>query len=435
MADAIPLLEAHETRQRRRKAGHDQETFGATVAAVLCDVVHHHLTGRDGAVAIPRSSTKLGTKSRYRHRVLSKQLPQILDAMAKPEVGLIRQEVGRRGLFGFQGWETTIQAGPRLRQHIRVLDLDKTDLKLAAEGEVIILRRDEDDSPEGHDSPGQDADMGATKAHGRKTRKVVVEYEDTSDTNAMRARMETINEWLWQADLDVYEALVGHHEVDPEERRLRRIFSLRRFDRGGRLYGGFWQTMKKEARRKAITINGEPVVELDLGQVAPRILYGMVGARPHWKDAYIVPGHEWHREGIKLLLNTILFDTKPRTQMPQGGRKLFSMSDHANDKTSHKQLREKEKVETIIQAIGDHHHPIRHQFFTGVGHEVQYRESEIMVEILLRLRENDVVALPIHDGLLVPRSALEVSREVMVGTFEEMAQVEAVVRMKGWTTH
>jgi len=41
------------------------------------------------------------------------------------------------------------------------------------------------------------------------------------------------------------------------------VFTQGRFGSGGRLYGGFWQHLRKETRLKGLFINREEVVELD----------------------------------------------------------------------------------------------------------------------------------------------------------------------------
>ena len=39
-----------------------------------------------------------------------------------------------------------------------------------------------------------------------------------------------------------------------------------------------------------------------------------------------------------------------------------------------------------------------------IGFQMARLESDIMIDILLRLKSLGILALPIHDGLLVPKS-------------------------------
>ncbi len=68
--------------------------------------------------------------------------------------------------------------------------------------------------------------------------------------------------------------------VDSNDRRLRRIFNNGSFEEGRRLFGGFWQPLKKTERAEGLIIEDEAVASLDFGQMTPRILYGMAGVFP-----------------------------------------------------------------------------------------------------------------------------------------------------------
>lgn len=60
-----------------------------------------------------------------------------------------------------------------------------------------------------------------------------------------------------------------------------------------------------------------------------------------------------------------------------------------------------------------------------------YQESEILVRVLLTLIDREVAALPIHDCILVPRSAAPLTKEVMEQTFLEVVGVPGVVEIEG----
>ena len=60
------------------------------------------------------------------------------------------------------------------------------------------------------------------------------------------------------------------HEGDPLSQR---------FDLSGRLFGGFWQGLKR-ARRAGIRIDGEPVATIDYSSMFARLAYASKGVRP-----------------------------------------------------------------------------------------------------------------------------------------------------------
>src|SRR5262249_2914506 len=104
--------------------------------------------------------------------------------------------------------------------------------------------------------------------------------------------------------------------VNPYERTLRRHFVILpgqppRFDQGGRLFGSFWLTLKS-ARRQHIRINGEPVADLDFATMFTRLAYGHLGQEPQEGDPYAIEGTAGYRSGVKLAMNTFLFDSHLR---------------------------------------------------------------------------------------------------------------------------
>ncbi|TKA93843.1 hypothetical protein FAZ78_25675, partial [Cereibacter changlensis] len=200
--------------------------------------------------------------------------------------------------------------------------------------------------------------------------------------------------------------------MDINRRQLRRIFTRERFDSGGRLFGGFWQPMGKSERLKHIKINGEEVVELDYGQIMPRLVYADVGRVPPMKDLYRIPGLEKHRAGVKKVMSSMLFVEKPLSRFPQGTRDLFPR---------------KMRVENVTEAIMAAHPEIAGEFFTGVGHRCQFRESQILVEVLRILNANGITALPIHDAILVPASASTLAKRVMLYTFKRKTRIDGEV--------
>jgi hypothetical protein len=287
---------------------------------------------------------------------------------------------------------TTIRAAKRLVTRIEDHGLTFDDLTTTAEGELIVLKS----SPRGF---WDEADL--------------IEYVETEATRAYREEMRAINSWLDEADLAFDHDSAPNQKVDVKDRVLRRIFTRESFESGGRLFGGFWQPLPKAIRRNGLRINGEPVCVLDYSQMNPLIAYGLANAQSPSPDVYQVKGfEEAYRPGIKKLLNAMLFATKPLTRMPAGLREFFP---HGIS------------VATVTNAIAESNPGIRDLFFVGIGHYVQFLESQILVKVLLSLREKGIVALPIHDAVAVPASAVESVREVMIEHFRAATGLEVKV--------
>lgn len=382
--------ESHQLRQRRRRQG-DQETFQATVSAIISDLTYHHLMEREAGVYITRSHRYLGRRSRYRPAAYGKTLPDILDRLGSQELAFLDMELGTDCPFG-PPLETSIRAGRRLLALAQEHDLQPEDFGLDHAQEVIQLKR----AKKGGWDKGDFA-----------------EYADTQETIRYREQVQAINGWLEAAEIDFDEYYwPGGRPVDTLDRRLRRVFTQGRFDSGGRLYGGFWQHLSKETRLKGLSINREQVVELDYGQMNPRILYGLCGAQPPEGDAYAIAGYQRFRPGVKKVMNSMIFATKRLTRMPKGVRKQFE---------------EQHRVEQVMQAIEAAHPAIRNSFFKGMGHEAQCIESQVLVEVLLSLRDLGVHALPIHDSVVVGKSNKDKVKEVMLSCFLKVVGVQGLV--------
>ena len=399
VAEAVTMIMNYEKRfevRKRKRRPDDQATFEATVSAVLCDLIHHHLTGKQGAVYITRSNQVLGRKSRYRSPVFGKTLRKILDLMETPEMAFVISEKGYQSDFG-PAKRTTIQAGWRTLDRIEQHEIGLEDLAVSPRQEVIVLRREKEDY--------------------RDKKKKDIEYDDNSTTIRFRQQVVEINAWLASADIDFDEsALVDQSRiVDVNDRSLRRIFSQSRFDRGGRLFGGFWQSLRKQERREGLIIDGYGVSELDYGQMNPRIVYGLCDAQPSQLDIYEIPGFEQHRGGIKRVMNAMLFSQKRLSRMPQGVRKEFD---------------ESHRVEDVMEAIERAHPAIRERFFTDVGYEAQFIESQILIEVLLTLKAEGIVALPIHDAILVRQDHEDRAMEVMLSAFHRHTGIDGLVSVE-----
>jgi hypothetical protein len=395
VAEAVQMVESYEhhraLRKRNRKAA-DQRTFEFTIEAILCDLMNHVLIGFPKGLFITRSGGVLSRQDRYKAPAQNKKLPDLLDNLAKPELAFITQRIGEWARTG-SGERTVIKPGWRLLDRMTEACLTIADLGERPHGEVIYLR-------EPKTSP-----LARPKLMG---------YSDTPQTELFRREMQRINDWLVAADIVFEKTMLTSRPIaaDSRQRMLWRSFTRSRFDSGGRLFGGFWIPLSKKQREAAIFIDGEEIVELDYAQMAPRLVYARKGMRPPDKDLYRVPGYESHRSGIKKVMNSMLFAQKPITRMPRGVRKKFEDS---------------YKIGDVTNAIMAYHPDIADLFHTGIGHEAQFTESQIMVDILLKLIDLDVIALPIHDAILVPSSNRDTAKQVMLDVFRTHTGTEGAV--------
>jgi hypothetical protein len=373
--------------------------------------VRRHLIQPGGAVAVGLGKHR---RSRYAPRPYA-PMRRLLEALGGDSLGLLDVRWGFRPETG-RGRTTTFAASCRLLEMAQGLTL--ADFGRCAGGEPIVLRSPKERVAEyGGDEVADAFELWATTGAELGEQ---VNYRDSPEADRLRAEMDRINGALDEADLGLdTAALRGLPEgslIDPGDRWLRRIFCNGHSDfrHGGRLAGGFWMGLPKAMRCNAITIDGEPVIELDFGAMMPRLLYAKVGHPfPAHQDPYDIPGIPPQcRKGVKKLFASLTFGPTALQRWPQGCAKLFPKGT----------LRE-----AVIDLLRRHHAPVAKHFGTLVGFELQRAESDIMVAILLTCFDRGIVVLPIHDAVLCPASRVDEVEQVMRAAFKKKTGAEAAV--------
>jgi len=397
VANVSRLLLSYEDycapRKRKRKPD-DLKTFHRQVQALVCDLIHREITCPGGWLAIPLSNAALGSLDRYKPPSVSKTIKGVLNYMAAPEMQHIER---RSGVWNPSDKSlnlvSTIRAGESLRHLIDDYGLTLNDFQTEKTQESIVLK----DSKEYHNDSGK-----------------WIQYKDTPQTNQYRQAMRRINDALIEADIRSLPSEDTGEIFDTTDRYLRRYFNNGSFELGGRVFGGFWQAMSKQDRKR-ILINGEPTVTLDFGQMNPRLMYGISLQEMTIKDAYAIPGLEDHRDGIKLVFNAMLHRTTSMSRKPKGSVEL---------------LPKNRRIQDITSRIEYYHRPIRDLFYTGVGMRLFYNESQILMEVLTQLLHHGITALPVHDAVIVPQHHQELAKSIMLTVFKEKTGTEGIVNLE-----
>lgn len=396
IADVVNQIEGYEDfyglRKRKRKAN-DQATLERTVEAILCDLVLLHNDRIHDSLYLPLSNQVLRQASRYKGVALGKTLPSILQAMASEELDFISLEKGKTefaikdeelATAPIGGSRTRIAPSTRLLTRLHERQLQQADVKDDLDAECIILRAEK-----------TTADLKADRSGAQ------VQYEDTEHTEALRQEVRAYNRWL--ADSDITCDAVG---VNPNNRRLSRIYNNSDFDQGGRLYGGFWQGMSTQERLESISIGGDCVVELDYGQMSLTLFYAEAGQTPPTGDLYDLSeqgiGPEY-RTGIKKITQAIINAQQVPKRFPKNTKR------HCG----------KLKLKTIISAIEEKHSGIYPLMTSGIGMQMFRKESDLLMAVLLEMKNNGIVALPIHDAVIVADEHKDKAKDIMIRVFRE----------------
>jgi len=239
----------------------------------------------------------------------------------------------------------------------------------------------------------------------------LVDYRDNDRTRRDRCMLAKINRRLTETeiDLNVTAAIrdgnairLDGYSVFPGMTSLYRVYKGG-WDRGGRFYGGWWQSCRK-AHRQHLTIDGHSTVELDYQQIHPRLLYGIAG-RHLEGDAYTISG--WDRGVVKKAFNTLL-----NTQDFNEARGAIAKNLGAD----------RDAAEWLMLDITMRHPDIKSYFHSGIGMVLQNIDSEICRQVLVEMYRKGIVALPVHDSFVVAEEHEDTLSQVMQKSFEAVAK-------------
>jgi hypothetical protein len=382
-------------RQRARSA-RAEAFFKETVEVVISNLAFGVLNPRDGegaSIALYLSKQKRFNPTRYDN-------PQVTRKTLIKVVGLLE----RQGSLTITKGEAVLSASTitptdGLIALIKEAGVSNSDFGNREGEEVIILNSSK--AGRRHDREvAYDANPSAQR----------LPYEDSPQIIAYRDEVTALNRSLKDADIEFIDDM-AEPLVNARSRTLRRYFSQLGNDRvgawcrNGRLYGGFWQNLRR-SRRANIRIDGEPVSLLDFSSMFVRLAYAHVGTdMPGDEDLYdlsgFLPGYDGslHRDGVKKAFNTLLNSGRA------GKREILD------------ELPAKTKPQVFREAVSARHPALKGVLGLPSGKDIgmalMFTESQILLGCLNRLREGGIVALPLHDGILVAQSRTEEAEKAM----------------------
>ena len=151
------------------------------------------------------------------------------------------------------------------------------------------------------------------------------------------------------------------------------------------------------------------IAECDYGQMSILLLYAEAEAQDQLPagdlydlSAYGIP--QECRPGIKKVMQAIINSPNTPKRLPKGARKHIPTTISLTD---------------ILAAIEQKHPAIYPLMNSNRGMQLFRKESDILVDVLLTLQKHDVVALPIHDAVLVADEDKETAVRVMKDVFQK----------------
>lgn len=222
----------------------------------------------------------------------------------------------------------------------------------------------------------------------------VIGYDETDRTRSERRFMQTINECLRGADLqlplshawlegDLLHLDGGKRIVNVDRVELYRVFNGG-WTFGGRMFGGYWQNLRK-CERKSFFIDGSRAVEEDHEQIHARLLYALAGQCLEG-DAYTIDG--FTRDEGKLAFNILI-------NAGNYGSALGALAARLGG--------DKDRARSLILAMKRRHCPVAGHFHSCVGLRLQAFDAAMAKDVLRDLIvKKGIVALPVHDSFIVP---------------------------------
>lgn len=381
---------------------------------VILDLYKCHLEDPEKYVAYHRGHDYYKEKSRYNKLHISiRTLLGVINALLKNEYA-----EGVKGFFDRRSGKSKlarIRALPKLITFLEHCREDNIQRPIPAhficrhpDEEVIILK---------------DAD------------KKLKEYEDTDETIRMRKELRDYNALLEKTFIDI--DLIGYPEsirIDTTNKRVRRIFNNGSFEQGGRFYGGWWQNVKKDLRKRIIMDESEkPTIEIDYKAIHINLLYhregiDYFGTYGQDADPYLVrditDDNErdiWRNFYKLVLLVCINCDSRVSAK-----RAIWSKIRSDDEKNKYPELKNQKQIGEAIKEFEKLHEPIAEHFYSGGGLELQRLDSIIAEKVIKHfVSEKKLPILCIHDSFIcTTRDSYHLEKVIQSAMIETLNEME-----------
>jgi hypothetical protein len=384
----VAWMETFETRQPSTKT---QQHFIDVANLIVVNLLRAYCKNKDMLVGIDKRNDRLDRERRYRPKHITAGRFRLVQ---KWLIDCGHMRIEKKGYnFGNEGQATRVVITDEAALDLEADDLSLRDFQVGKPDESILLKN-------------RDDQLSA--------------YKDTDETNVMRSNLCRINELLGKTDISTSRTLTLH-DRKPDfisgKVNLYRQFHYGDFQTGGRFYGGWWQYIKKYARR-LITLDGVPTVEVDYsgfnaamllskaGQTIPDDPYSLVAGVSQSKE---LRGH------IKTTLAALLNSKSGNTEEPRN----FDEDKHGMT------------ADAFRQAVHDAFPMLQGLLGQKTGMKLQRDESDLAELVMLHFIDQRLPILPIHDAFMVQEhlqdELVQVMKEVFKSKHGQMPHVKVTL--------
>lgn len=250
------------------------------------------------------------------------------------------------------------------------------------------------------------------------------------DTKALgpdleRVRQEVLEVNQFAAQIDVRGCLPP---------RWKRVFAVNSL-LGGRWIAvgkeGVYQTMSEDQRPERITIDGQPVAELDVSACQLSIVHGLLGLPLPDGDPYAIRGYP--RDVVKAWITASFGKGSAVTRWSRKDPKAFARNSAYDPREvgaaiCHRYPFLRAPAQSLAGPAGLRRMEPIAKSETLLTHRLMNIEAEAMTLAMRSLRsEWGVLALPLHDGMLVQRTAAREAEDTLTWAFGQVAGVRVRV--------
>lgn len=377
--------------QARRPGPKPKASLKSQLRVVLLDLFVAWLQDPEMCVGVSMNSDAWRPRSRYNALHLSKQIIPIIRRL--DEVGLIDRSGGSYNRETGVGNRTTrIRASSTLQKHFAASQITRDQIGHTPDRECIILR-------------DADTDGGG----GRQ-----IEYEDTDETNRMRAELEAYNAVLAEAFIDIpslerpfieREITSGKAAgkmtrlpIDHHHHFVHRVFSRGNWGLNGRFYGGWWQQIGSKHRAQ-ILINDTPTSEVDFKGMHIAILCAEQGIEPEG-DPYELPPNtlpgtdaDLQRKLVKRLVLTAL-NARDQTSAFQSFRDTWPTGHRGKTCTN-------EELTLLLQTFAKKYPRLEPMICADQGIRLMNIDARIAEWVHWHFTAQGIPVLSVHDSFII----------------------------------
>lgn len=375
---------------------------------VLLDLYVNWSNDPSLVTAFHRNKNAYKAASVYNELHISPLIIDVVDTLI--DAGFVEQEKGFYNQGDGSGRVARIWPTEKLIHLFQKARFSPFDVWFHGDRKLVVLRNRDDEDVENDD----------------------VEYEPTSETDAMEKRLAAYNDLLRHTFIDIpdleepfirFESGKSKLPVNQHSKLVRRIFNRGSFEYGGRFWGGWWQRASKECRGN-IFINDQPTTEIDFSGFHIVMLYGIEGIN-YWEEL---------KEDTYIIDKPDFIDTEEDCRSVVKGLMLVLLN-NPPDKSAFSAFRSKaesgsfEKRLTNIQLgeiqrdIEAKHPKIKKYFGADAGVWLMNKDAQIAGMVIDEFTETGIPILCVHDSFVVPVGHEDYLRETMAKAFEKVVGV------------